>query len=99
MAPPLFSFGCVEINWNGLTRFVLKSLFCLDKQNKQIKVEKCIHIRGQLSSMCLFVSLAVDHTFIHTFIHSFIHSFIQLFLFYLNQPAYPNTHADFTKQF
>ena len=29
----------------------MKSLFCLDKQNKQTKVEKCIHISGQLSSI------------------------------------------------
>ena len=44
MAPPLFSFGCVLINRNKQTSFVLKSLLLFKQQSKKTKVEKRIRI-------------------------------------------------------
>ena len=41
MAAPLFSFGCIYINWNGLTSLVQKDNKYFSKQNNKTKVEKC----------------------------------------------------------
>ena len=52
MAPPLFYFGCILINRNKQTSFFKFIALVYKQQSKKTEVEKHIHIRGKLLSIC-----------------------------------------------